>query len=100
MKTTSHKRPYPLGWVCKNNKVQVIGQCALRFTITSKYVDEVQFDVFPLDVCGIVLDSPYLYDRKTIFYREFNHYHLFKDDIKYIMHSHIIKIDGSFANTW
>ena len=67
--TKSHKKPYPLGWVCKDKILQVIKQCDLNFAITSKFIDEVEFDVVPLDIYGIVLGSPYLYDRKTIFYR-------------------------------
>ena len=79
--------------------LQVTRQCTLRFTITSKFVDEVQFDVVPLDIYGIVIGSPYLYDKKEIFYREKYHYHLFKDGIQYVVHFHRIKIDHSFANT-
>lgn len=33
----------------------------------SKFIDDVEFDVVPLEICGIVLGSPYLYDRKSIF---------------------------------
>lgn len=99
LKTTQHKKPYPLGWICENDKLQVTRQCTLKFVITSKFVDEVQFDVVPLDICGIVLGSPYLYDWKAIFYREKNHYHLFKDGIQYIVHSHKIKTGRSFTNT-
>ena len=73
--TKPHKKPYPLGWVCKDNKLQVTIQCDLKFAITSKFVDEVEFDVVPLDICGIMLGSPYLYDRNTIFYQEHNQYH-------------------------
>jgi hypothetical protein len=60
--TKPHKKPYPLGWVCKDKRLQVTQQCELKFAITSKFVDEVEFDVVPLDICGIVLCSPYLYD--------------------------------------
>ena len=35
---------------------------------------------------------------KAIFYREKNHYHLFKDGIQYIVHSHRLKTNRSFAN--
>jgi hypothetical protein len=62
--TKPHKKPYPLGWVCKDKILQVTQQCDLKFAITSKFVDEVEFDVVPLDICGIVLGSPYLYDKK------------------------------------
>jgi hypothetical protein len=78
LETKPHLRPYPLGWVCDNAKLQVTKQCKLRFAITSSFIDEVELDVVPLDICGIVLGSPYLYDRKAIFYREHNRYHFSK----------------------
>lgn len=67
LETKPHKRTYPLGWVCNDKRLQITRQCKLRFAITSKYIDEVDFDVVPLDIYGIVLGSPYLYDRKAIF---------------------------------
>ena len=36
-------------------------------------------DIVPLDICGIVLGSPYLYDGNAIFYRIENKYQLTKD---------------------
>jgi hypothetical protein len=97
--TKPHKKPYPLGWVCKDKRLQVTQQCDLKFAITSKFVDEVEFDVVPLDIYGIVLGSPYLYDRKVIFYREHNQYHLVKEGIEYIVHSHSLKNDKSLGTT-
>ena len=44
-----------------------------------------------LDICGIVLGRPYLYDRKDIFYRKDNRYHLTKDGIEYIIRTHRMK---------
>ena len=70
--TKPHKKPYPLWWVCKDKILQVTKQCDLKFAITSKFINEVEFDVVLVDICGIVLGSPYLYDRKEIFYREHN----------------------------
>ena len=63
-------------------------------------MDEVDLDVVPLDICGIVLGSPYLYDRKPIFYREDNRYHLTKDGIEYIVRAHLMKTNLSliYAN--
>jgi hypothetical protein len=55
--------------------------------------------VVPLDICGIVLGSPYLYDQKVIFYREHNQYHLFKEGIEYIVHSHSFKNEKSLGTT-
>ena len=91
METKPHKRPYQIGWVCDDNRLCVTKKSKLRFAITSKFIDEVEFDVVPLDICGIVLGSPYLYDRKAIFYRENNKYHLFKDEIEYIIRAHRMK---------
>ena len=70
-----------------NEQVHVTKQCRLIFSITFGFVDEVDVDVVPLDICGIVLGSPYLYDRKAIFYREDNRYHLTKYRVEYIVHA-------------
>ena len=67
LETKLHPKLYPLGWVCDNAQLQVTKQCRLRFSITSRLVDEVDLDVVPLDICGIVLGSPYLYDSQAIF---------------------------------
>ena len=75
-----HPKPYPLGQVCEDAKLHVTYQCKLKFAITFDFVDEVELDVVPLDICGIMLGSPYLYDRKTIFFNEHNMYHFFKDE--------------------
>jgi hypothetical protein len=58
-------------------------------------VDEVTCDVVPLETCGMVLGNPYLYDRKSIFYREHNQYHLNKEGTKYVVHAHHIKVNQS-----
>ena len=60
----AHKKSYPLGWVSKDKILQVTKRRDVKFAITSKFVDEVEFDVVILDICGIVLGSPYLYDWK------------------------------------
>ena len=91
--TTPHKKPYPLGWLCNKSKLQVTRQCKLMFPFGPAFVDEVELDIVPLDVCGIVLGSPYLYDRKAIFYRAENKYQLVKDGIKYIVRAHKLKAD-------
>jgi hypothetical protein len=51
-----------------------------------------------LDICGIVFGSPYLYDRRAIFHRHENKYHLFKNGIKHIFRSHTKKINLSLTN--
>jgi hypothetical protein len=92
-----HPKPYPLGWICDNAKLQVTRSCKLRFAITANFIDEVELDV-PLDICGIVLGSPYLYDRKAIFHRHENKYHLFKNGVEYIVRAHTKKMNLSLVN--
>jgi hypothetical protein len=67
-----HMKPYPLGWVCDKEKLDVTKQCRIIFSISSKLIDEVDLDVVPLDICGIVLVIPYIYDRKVVFFRHEN----------------------------
>jgi hypothetical protein len=51
-----------------------------------------------LGICGFVLGSPYLYDRKVIFHRHENKYHLFKNGVEYIVRSHTKKMNLSLVN--
>jgi hypothetical protein len=60
LETIPHPKPYPLGWICDNVKLHVTRRCKLRFSITANFIDEVELDVITLDICGIVLGSPYL----------------------------------------
>jgi hypothetical protein len=71
--------------------MHITKQCTIKFSISSKYVDEVTCDVVPLSECGMVLGSPYLYDRKEIFYRTKNQYQLTKAGQDYVVHAHHVK---------
>ena len=98
LETIPHPKPYPLGWICDNAKLQVTRRCKLRFAITTNFIDEVELDVIPLDICGIVLGSPYLYDRRAIFHHHENKYHLFKNGVEYIVRAHSKKMNLSLVN--
>ena len=78
LETIPHRKPYPLWWICKDANLQVSRKCILRFAITAHFIDTVELDVVPLDISGIVLGSPYLFDRKAIFHRHENKFRLFK----------------------
>jgi hypothetical protein len=91
LKTQMHHKPYTLKWISNNHQMHITKQCTLKFAISSKFVDEVTCDVVPLSECGMVLGSPYLYDRKAIFYREKNQYHLTKAGQEYVVHAHHVK---------
>ena len=97
--TTPHKKPYPLGWLNDKAQLQVTRQCKLKFSFGSAFVDEVELDIIPLDICGIVLGSPYLYDRKAIFYRAENKYLLVKDGIEYFVRAHKLKNNYTLINS-
>jgi hypothetical protein len=49
-KTTPHKKPYPLGWVCDDAKLQVLKNYKIRFAITTKLFDEVELDDVTLEI--------------------------------------------------
>jgi hypothetical protein len=74
-----------------HHQMHITKQCTIKFAISSKYVDEVTCDVVPLNECGMVLGSPYLYDRKEIFYRTNNQYQLTKTGQDYVVHAHHVK---------
>jgi hypothetical protein len=98
LETTPHPKPYPLGWICDNAKLQVTRRSKLRFAITVNFINEVELDVIPLDICGIVLGSPYLYDRRAIFHCHEKKYHFFKNRVEYIVRAHTKKLNLSLVN--
>jgi hypothetical protein len=98
LKTKPHPKPYPLSWVCHKAKLNVTKQCRVRFVISSKLIDEVDLDVVSLDICGIVLGSPYIYDRKTIFFRHENKYHLSKGGVEYIVIAHNMRVNTTLVS--
>ena len=61
LEVRDHPNPYPLGWVNKDAKLKVTKQCKIRFAISVDFIDEVDLDVVPLDVCRVVFESPYMY---------------------------------------
>lgn len=97
--TTPHKKPYLLGWLNDKTQLQVTRQCKLKFSFGSAFVDEVELDTIPSDICGVVLGSPYLYDRKAIFYRAENKYLLVEDGIKYFVRAHKLKNNYTLINS-
>lgn len=71
--------------------MQVTQKCKLKFTIDANFSNEVELDVVPLDICGMVLGSTYLYDRDVAFFHKRNEYHMKKDGKDFIMKYHISK---------
>jgi len=97
--TIPHKKPYPLGWLNDKAQLQVTRQCKLKFSFGSAFADEVELEIIPLDICGIVLGSPYLHNRKAIFYRAEKKYLLVKDGIKYFVRVHKLENNYTLINS-
>ena len=98
LETKPYLKPYPLGWIHDKSKLNVTKQCKVKFVIASKLVDEVELDVIPLDICGMVLGSPYLYDRKVVFFRHENKYQITKDGVEYVIRAYQTKINASLVS--
>jgi hypothetical protein len=49
-------------------------------------------------ICGIVLGSPYLYDRKVVFFRHENKYHITKGGVQYIVRSHNMQVNKTLVS--
>jgi hypothetical protein len=69
-----HPSPYLLGWVNKDAEIKVTKQCRTKFAISVDFVDEVELDVVPLNVCGVMFGSPNMYMRDAIFMWRANQY--------------------------
>jgi hypothetical protein len=91
-------KPYPLGWVCDKSKLNVTEQCRVIFVIASKFIDEVDLDVVPLDICAIVFGSPYLYDRKAILFIHEKKYHLTKGGVEYSVRAHRMRVNTTLVS--
>lgn len=91
LETKPHMKLYPIGWVCDKTKLHVTKQFRATFVIASKLADEIHLDVVPLDICGIVMGSPYLYDRKVVFFCHENKCHITKYEVEYIIRAHCEK---------
>jgi hypothetical protein len=80
-----HHIPYPLGWVNKDEKIKVMKQCKIKFFVSVDFIDEVELDVVPLDVCGVVFGNLYMYMRDAIFMQRAGQYRLIKDEKFFII---------------
>jgi hypothetical protein len=58
LETIPHPKPYPLGWICDNAKLQVTRRCKLRFAITAHFVDEVEIDCYSFGYLWYCVGNP------------------------------------------
>jgi hypothetical protein len=61
-------------------------------------IDEVDLHVVPLDICGIVLGSPYIYDRKVVFFCHEKKYHFTKGGVEYIVRVYSMRINTTLIS--
>ena len=52
----------------------------------------------PVDICVVVLESPYLYDHDAAFYSREHKYHLKKDEVEFIGRAHQSKNHLNLVN--
>ncbi|XP_074314229.1 uncharacterized protein LOC141649438 [Silene latifolia] len=64
--TQDHPNPYKLRWLNKGSEVRVDKQCIVSFSIGKVYKDEVICDLVPMDVCHLLLERPWEFDKNTI----------------------------------
>jgi hypothetical protein len=56
---TLHPQPYTTSWLHQGRDLHVSQQCRLPYDI-KPFKDEVLCDIFPLEVCDVILGQPYL----------------------------------------
>lgn len=58
----SHLCSYPLRWFHDDVEVKINQCCKMCFIITKEFINEITCEVVLLDICQIILGSPYLWD--------------------------------------
>ena len=66
-------------------------QCKIKFSISAYFIDEVELDLVPLDVCGVVFRILYMYMRDAVFMIRLNRYPLINDGKSFFINSHKTK---------
>jgi hypothetical protein len=67
-----------VAWLNSCGMLKVTHKVRVQF-IVGDYVDEVECDVLPLEVCGLLLGRPWQYDRNAIHARRANTYYFVHD---------------------
>ena len=75
LKTLPHPKPYKLQWLSENGKLVVDRQVLICFSI-GKYVDEILFDVVPMEASHLLLGRPWQYDRDVVYNVSQTNFHL------------------------
>jgi hypothetical protein len=81
-------KPSSLAWLQGKYVMRITQRCKIKFSINASYVDEVECEVAPLDTCGVMFGSPYLWDRDATFYMREKKYFLVKGGKAYFIKAH------------
>ena len=65
LKTSPHPRPYKIQWLRENGEIVVDRQVLICFSI-GKYVDEILFDVVPMEASNLLRGRPWQYDKDVL----------------------------------
>eukprot|EP00253_Pinus_taeda_P005681 PITA_05681 len=84
LKTRRHPTPYKVSWLQKGHQLLVSEQCELEFQV-GKYKDKVVCDVMPMDVCHILLGTPWKYDIGAMHDGKRNTYKFEKDGVNHTL---------------
>jgi len=82
LQTMTHPYPYNIQWLNQSKGIQVNSRCLISFSIGKNYQDELWCDVIPMDACHMLLERPWLYDRKVTHNGYLNNYSFTKDSKK------------------
>jgi hypothetical protein len=63
--TTPNPQPYTIDWLHQGKYLCVIQQCCLPYEI-NPFKDEVLCDIYPLEVCDVLLGQPYLWKHHIL----------------------------------
>ena len=74
-------------------------QLKIKFSISVEYVYEVEVDVIPMDICGVVFVFPYIYTMVVILMGTSNQHLFIKDRKSFMINMHKVKSIISMAST-
>ena len=74
-------------------------QCKIKFSISVEYIYEVEVDVIPMDVCGLVFGHPYMNMMVVIFMGTSKQYLFIKDKKSFMINVHKGKSMISMVST-
>ena len=62
----SHPNPYQLCWLQGEIEIKISKRCLVSFSLANNYKNEVSYDIVPMNVCHLLLDRSWLYDKRVL----------------------------------